>query len=74
MTERHMITLDELDEWLRRPQWQAFARSFSDFSHKALELDAAVSGGPVFRVTDHGETKFLGTDKAAAIAAYNEAP
>lgn len=74
MTGRHTISQDELDEWLRRPQWQAFARSFSETSDKALELDAAVSRGPVFRVTDHGETKFLGTDKAAAIAAYNEAP
>lgn len=74
MKVRHTITSDELDEWLRRPQWQAFARSFSAVSHKALEIDGAVgSSGLVFRVTDHGETKFLGTDKAAAIAAYNEA-
>lgn len=70
--KRHTITPDELDEWLRRPQWQAFARSFSGVSHKALEVDAAASG-PVFRVTDHGETRFLGTDRAAAVAAYNAA-
>lgn len=73
MTRRHTITAKELDDWMRRPQWQAFARSCSDVSQKALELDAAASGGPVFRVTDHGETKFLGTDKTAAIAAYNAA-
>jgi len=70
--KRHTITLDELDEWLRRPQWQAFARSLTNLSHKALEVDAA-SSGPVFRVTDRGETMFLGTDKAAAVAAYNAA-
>jgi hypothetical protein len=73
MTGRHTITPEELDEWLRRPQWRAFATSISDVSHKSLEVDAAVSSGPVFRVVDHGETKFLGTDKAAAIGAYNAA-
>lgn len=72
MKGRHTITLDELDEWLRRPQWQTFASSFSRDSNKGLEIDAA-SEGPVFRVFDHGETKFLGTDKAAAVAAYNAA-
>lgn len=73
MKGRHTITEKDLDDWMRRPQWQAFARSCSDVSHKALEFDVAASGGPVFRVTDHGETTFLGTDKAAAIAAYNAA-
>lgn len=72
MKERHTITLDELDEWLRRPQWQTFASSFSCDSNKGLEVDAA-SDGPVFRVFDHGETTFIGTDKVAAIAAYNAA-
>jgi hypothetical protein len=73
MKGRHTITTDELDEWLHRPQWQAFARSFSSSSRKTLEIDAAATDGPVFRVTDHGEATFLGTDKAAAIAAYNAA-
>lgn len=70
---RHVVTPDELDEWLRRPQWQLFASSASRASLKTLEVDAAVSGDPVFRVRDQGETTFLGTDKAAAIAAYNAA-
>lgn len=74
MKGRHTITQNELDEWLRRPQWHTFARSFSDFSHKALEIDGAASEGPVFRVTDHGETRFVGADRVAAIAAYNDAP
>jgi len=73
MRSRHIITMEELDEWMRRPQWQTFASSFSSASNKALELDAAADC-LMFRVTDHGETKFLGADKAAAIAAYNEAP
>lgn len=74
MKGRHTITQKELDEWMRRPKWIAFARSVSAVSHKALEVDGATSGDPVFRVTDHGGTTFVGTDKAAAIAAYNEAP
>jgi hypothetical protein len=73
MKERHTITSDELDEWMWRPQWQTFASSFDAVSNKKLELDAAADN-LVFRVTDHGETKFLGTDKAAAIVAYNDAP
>jgi hypothetical protein len=72
MKGRHTITAKELDEWLSMPQWETFARSFSDRSHKALELDATAPD-IVFRVTDHGETTFIGTDKAAAIAAYNAA-
>lgn len=74
MKGRHTITPGELDEWLHRPQWQTFARSFSNVSQKAMEIDGAASAGLVFRVTDHGETKFLGTDRAAALAAYNDAP
>jgi hypothetical protein len=73
MTKRHTITQSDLDEWLRRPQWQPFASSFSRGSNKSLELDAAADG-VIFRVLDHGETKFLGTDKIAAIEAYNAAP
>lgn len=73
MKGRHTITEAELDTWLRTPQWQTFARSFSNTSLKALEIDATREG-PVFRVTDHGDTKFIGADRAAAIAAYNDAP
>jgi len=70
--KRHTITEHELNEWLSRPQWQVFASSGGSDSNKCLEIDAA-EGGRVFRVTDHGETVFLGADKVAAIAAYNEA-
>jgi len=73
MRERHTITADDLDEWLRRPQWQTFASSFCAVSNKKIEIDAAADGPVVFRVTDHDETKFLGTDRAAAVAAYNDA-
>ena len=71
--KRHTITLADLDEWLRTPQWRRFASSFSSGSNKGLEVDASPTGR-IFRVFDHGETKFLGTDMAAAIAAYNDAP
>lgn len=70
---RHTIKQSDLDEWLRTPQWQLYASCCGRGTNKTLEVDAA-SGGPVFRVRDHGETKFLGADKAAAVAAYNEAP
>lgn len=69
---RHIVTQDEFDDWLRRPQWQTFASSFSVDSNKTFEIDGAAHGW-MFRVTDHGETVFLGCDKAAAIAAYNKA-
>lgn len=65
----HTITVAELDEWLRRPQWQIFASCGSVHSHKRIETDR----GEVFRVQVNGETIFLGADKAAAVAAYNEA-
>jgi hypothetical protein len=71
--KRHTVTQAELDEWLRTPQWQRFASSFSAISNKGLEIDAAAPER-VFRVLDHGETKFIGADMAAAIAAYNDAP
>lgn len=74
MKDRHMITPDDLDEWLRRPQWHRFASSFSANSNKTMEVDSTVREGQVFRVTDHGEAKFIGADKAAAIATYNDAP
>ena len=70
---RHTITIEELDDWLRKPQWQTVASSFGEGSNKGLEMDTG-SDGHVFRVFDRGETKFLGTDKAAAIAEYNAAP
>lgn len=70
---KHTITERELNEWLSRPQWQTFARSAGSGSNKSLEVDAS-DIGRAFRVTDHGETIFLGADKTAAIAAYNSAP
>lgn len=66
---RHTINAVELDEWLRRPQWQMFASSAGPDTNKRFEVDT----GGVFRVTDHGETIFLGADKIAAIDAYNSA-
>lgn len=75
MKGRHTITESDLDEWLKRPHWQAFAfaKSSSSASYKVLEVDAA-SDDAVFRVTDHGTILFIGTDKAAAIEFYNAAP
>lgn len=68
----HKITERELNEWLCRPQWQVFASSGGQNSNKRLEVDSSESGH-IFRVTDRGQTTFLGADKAAAVAAYNEA-
>jgi hypothetical protein len=69
----HTITERELNEWLCRPQWQQFAASFGAEANKRFEVDTNDRGECVYRVTDHGETVFLGADKVAAIAAYNEA-
>lgn len=69
---RHTVTDQELDEWLRQPQWKMFASSGSETSNKRLLVDGGAT--TVFRVIDHGETVFLGADRAAAIAAYNNAP
>lgn len=74
MKDRHTITQNELDEWLRRPQWHMFASSGSSTSRKRLEIDVAASGDLVFRVVDHDEVTFIGADRAAAVAAYNAAP
>lgn len=68
----HTISEKDLNEWLCRPQWQTYASSGEQGFHKRLEIDSA-DGGHVFRTTRNGETIFLGSDKAAAIAAYNEA-
>ena len=42
--KRHTITLADLDEWLRTPQWRRFASSFSSGSNKGLEVDASPTG------------------------------
>lgn len=72
--EHHRITERELNEWLCRPQWQQFAASCGPGSNKRFEVDGGDTGQRVFRVTDRGETVFLGADKVAAIVTYNNAP
>ena len=72
---RHTVTEKDLDAWLRVPRWQEFAGSFGDYSNKSFEINATNEGGGlVFRVVDHGKTVFLGDDRKAAVAAYNNAP
>lgn len=66
---RHTITRAALDEWLSEVNWRIFASSGGDGSAKRLDVD----NGKIFRVTDHGNVVFLGADKDAAIAAYNNA-
>lgn len=68
---RHRITETELDEWMsdQRTRWVQFAASSSLESNKRLE----VSLGGEYRVTDAGAVSYLGTDKSAAIRAYNDA-
>jgi hypothetical protein len=67
---RHVITESDLDEWLRKPQWQMYASS----AGKRLWVDQGGNGGPVFRVDKlDGGTIFLGADRAAAVEAYNTA-
>lgn len=66
---RHTVTEKELDDWLAEAAWRRFAGSFGDGSSKSLETD----GRGVYRVIVGRATVFLGADKSAAIAAYNEA-
>lgn len=68
--ERHTVTVKELDDWLRKEGWAQFAANYGDGSSKSFDVDPAAG---VYRVRDHGKTVFLGTDKMAAIAAYNDA-
>lgn len=68
----HTITEKELNEWLCRPQWQVFASSAGRGSAKRLEVDGAADNH-VFRVMVRGHAVFLGADKTAAVAAYNDA-
>lgn len=71
--KRHTVNERELDAWLCIARWQEFAGSYGQGSDKSFEVDAT-NGDLVFKVTDRGETVFLGTDRQAAIAAYNKAP
>lgn len=68
----HTINEEELSEWLLRPQWQIYASSGSRDGAKRLEIDSA-NNTHVFRVVVHGDVVFLGADKGAAVAAYNNA-
>lgn len=67
---RHTVTVEELETCLNAEAWHSIASSYGNGSAKSMEVD----NGGVLRVRDHGETKFLGTDKAKAVAAYNDAP
>ena len=69
MPEPHIITADELLDWLRT-QWQTFASSSGLNSSKRLE--AAFTGE--FKVTNKGDLVYLGTSRVAAVRAYNELP
>lgn len=65
----HTIRVEELEEWLSEDAWKVYASSGGPDSNKRLE--ASTQGK--FRVTDHGRVTYLGDDKVAAVAAYNDA-
>lgn len=62
----HTITESDLEEWLNRPRWEVYASSGGPNTRKTLEADR-----DIFRVKHGDETVFLGSDRAAAVAAYN---
>jgi hypothetical protein len=66
----HTITLEELDDYLAQEAWDMAASSSGNGSMKRLEVNNAGA----LRVTDHGEIKYIGSDKSRAVDAYNAAP
>lgn len=71
----HTITREDVTEWLS-DNWVNFAASYGrakngNSTHKSFEVNANTK---TFRVVDHGDVTYLGTDIDEAVAAYNEAP
>lgn len=66
---RHTITVEELTAYLDTESWHIAASSAGNGARKMLET----SNKGLFRVTDHREVKYIGNDRAAAVAAYNAA-
>lgn len=75
MSERHIVTEDELSDYLelKRTEWERFAGSHGLGSDKRLEFQM---GGvaPIYRVTDHGREIYIGALKETAIREYNALP
>lgn len=65
---RHIVTADQLNKWLSK-HWAEFAASCGMESNKRLE----VSLDGRYRVLDHSEEIYRGSNKLTAIAKYNAA-
>ena len=68
---RHTITVSVLDGFLdqQKTRWISVASSWAPGSNKFL--DASYDGN--YRVRDHGNLIYVGTDKIAAVNEYNAA-
>lgn len=64
---RHTINVGDMIDWLDQ-QWIAYARDSE--AQKSIECSAGVM--EKYRVTQRGETVYLGTSIADAVNAYNE--
>lgn len=67
--KRHTVTAEELDEFVTE-QWAHFAGCFSPDANKSFLVNV---GTGVYQVLSDGAVTYEGSDKHAAIAAYNEA-
>jgi len=76
MSNRHTITVDEVNKWLDEERWETFASSCNSRSNKKIEF----SNAGRFRVTDYNRAEGLdrvlyeGDDQHKAVDAYNGAP
>lgn len=69
---RHVITTEEIIEWLREEEWRMAASSYSDGNRSNKRLE--VSTSRMWRVTDHGDVRYSGPSLDVAVAVYNAAP
>lgn len=66
---RHTVTVKELTDWIKTEAWHNAASSHGNGSHKIISM----SNSGEFRVTDHDNITYSGTDMSAAVDAYNAA-
>lgn len=66
----HTITQEDLEFWLSEEEWHQFACSHGVGTNKRFDVS---SPSGLLRVKDHGKVVYEGTDRAAAVAAYNSA-
>lgn len=67
---RHMITAQEVQDYLSKETWEQIAGSWGGGSSKTIEVNSVTRH---YRVTDHGKVTFCGPDLDCAVKSYNAA-